>query len=85
MNTKEIDSDKRYIKWSEIHYLLNKLSKLGCIIVDDIYDTGETLQAYKEKGYEIASLYYRHGNLKQPDFWIEFVSNNDWLVFPWEI
>lgn len=56
----------------------------NCIIIDDIYDTGKTLKPYMNDGYEVAALYLRHGNIKHPDFWVEYIQNDDWLVFPWE-
>ena len=55
----------------------------GCLVVDDIVDTGKTAEAWKDKGYSIASMYYKDNPLVQPDFWM-CKKNNDWIVFPWE-
>lgn len=55
----------------------------GCLIVDDIVDTGKTAEAWKDKGYKIASMYYKKNNLVEPDFWM-FEKNDNWIIFPWE-
>ena len=47
----------------------------GCLIVDDIVDTGKTAEAWKDKGYTIVSMYYKRNNLVEPDYWMNF---------PWE-
>lgn len=41
----------------------------GCLIVDDIIDSGKTMQPFLDAGYECDSLYRKSG---------------EWLHFPWE-
>jgi len=65
----------------------------GTLIVDDICDSGETLLEFK-KGYQmiakiehldVAVWYERTGTGYKANYVGEDISNNDWLVFPWEV
>lgn len=60
----------------------------GCIIVDDIADTGVTLKHYAEKGFKIAVLWYKPRSVVVPDFYAVKDSRGKmggaWIVFPWE-
>lgn len=60
------------------------------LVVDDIADTGNTLQKLlklycEPKGFKplIATLYYHQKTKITPDVWI-FEKKNAWIVFPWE-
>lgn len=62
----------------------------GCLVVDDICDTGESLIHYQNnssgdgKGYLIATMYYKDNRLAvKPDYYM-CIKQNDWIVFPWE-
>lgn len=60
----------------------------GCLIVDDISDTGKSLSHYlvnetNKNRYFIATLYYKEGSLVEPNYYLEEKSN-EWVVFPWE-
>lgn len=55
----------------------------GCICVDDICDTGDTALAWQNKGYTIATMYYKENSKVRPDFWL-YEKDNNWIVFPWE-
>ena len=55
----------------------------GCLCIDDICDTGDTALAWKEKGYAIATHYYKEGAKVEPDYWWKEKEDN-WIVFPWE-
>lgn len=62
----------------------------GCLVVDDICDTGESLIHYQNnssgdgKGYLIATMYYKDNRLAvKPDYYMR-IKQNDWIVFPWE-
>lgn len=64
----------------------------GCILVDDICDSGESLIHYfnntsgedHEKNYTIVTMYYKPNALEVvPDFW-KREKQDDWIVFPWE-
>lgn len=57
----------------------------GCIVVDDISDTGTTLQHYLDSGYIIITWATRAKWTKVVPFFSGLVVNDDsWLVFPWE-
>lgn len=63
----------------------------GCIIVDDICDSGESLIHYRnntsgETGtdYKLATMFYKKNALGVvPDYWWK-EKGNSWIVFPWE-
>lgn len=57
--------------------------QVGCIIVDDIVDNGDTALTWKNKGYTIATLCYHKNNNVEPDYWTE-EKIDEWVVFPWE-
>jgi hypoxanthine phosphoribosyltransferase len=52
------------------------------LIVDDIVDTGTTLQFYKNKGYKIATIFKQRNSPITPDFFVNY--NYTWVVFPYE-
>lgn len=64
----------------------------GCLIVDDICDTGESLLHYAknssdaqtENNYVIATIYYKENMLDvKPDLYLR-QKYDAWIVFPWE-
>ncbi len=50
------------------------------LIVDDICDTGRTLEKYKD--FKTATLFYKERASVMPDFYVEVVEK--WQIFPWE-
>ena len=56
----------------------------GCIIVDDIADTGQTLKMYRNMKYSIATIYYHTQSIVEPDIWV-YQKTDAWIKFPWEI
>ena len=52
----------------------------GTLIVDDIYDTGQTLNRYLDKNFKAVTLVNKlnHERLYSAK------QINDWIVFPWE-
>lgn len=62
----------------------------GCLIVDDICDSGETLlhydknsSAFEKPLYHITTMMYKKGAIVTPEYyWGE--KENEWIVFPWE-
>lgn len=53
------------------------------LVVDDISDTGRTLERYRGRNF-IVTLFY-HGQSKViPDIWLR-KKKNKWIVFPWEV
>ena len=57
--------------------------KNNCLIVDDIYDTGYTLERIKNlKGSETHVWISK----TQPTWWkaYKYIKGKEWIVFPWE-
>lgn len=62
----------------------------GCLIVDDICDSGETMlhydrnsSAFNKPLYHITTMMFKQGSLVTPEYyWGE--KGDDWIVFPWE-
>ena len=55
------------------------------LLVDDVADTGKTLQAIKNSFgvyFTIATLYYKPRSVIKPDFYVE--ETTQWCCFPWE-
>ena len=55
----------------------------NCIVLDDIADTGKTLQHYKDEGYHIATMFYHKQSLVKPHFYL-YEKKDKWIVYPWE-
>lgn len=59
----------------------------NCVVVDDIADTGVTLQHFANKGYCIAVIWYKACSKVVPDYYaMKSTKRNEgaWIVFPWE-
>lgn len=57
----------------------------GCIVCDDISDSGETLEKYTKSGkYTTATLLMRDGTRAVPAYIGERVTSHGWIEFPWE-
>jgi hypoxanthine phosphoribosyltransferase len=62
------------------------------LVVDDVWDSGRTIMAVRERlnvvncRYKVAVLHYKPGRSKYsdegPDFYGE--TTDDWLVYPWD-
>lgn len=59
----------------------SKITK-NTLIVDDIIDTGKTLEDYIQKNYQTATLYYKSHSKYKPNFYA--LTTNRWIIFPWE-
>ena len=64
----------------------------GCIIVDDIADTGRSLCHYTQNEtqfnkYFIATLVYNPArSVVEPNYYMGLkTDDSDWVVFPWEV
>ena len=56
------------------------------LIVDDIADTGETLNRFKAEIYDhadIATIHYHKQSIVEPAYWVESKGDR-WIVYPWE-
>lgn len=54
------------------------------LIVDDICDTGTTLDYFTQFGCPTATLHYKPTASIEPMFWAEKVEIGEWIVYPWE-
>lgn len=60
----------------------------GCVIIDDIADSGRTLLHFTENDtqfnkYYITTMYYHERSVVKPDFYAHEKKDN-WIVFPYE-
>lgn len=63
----------------------------GCLIVDDICDTGESLLHYMKNSssldkplFHTATMYYKENDLGiKPEMYL-YNKEDKWVVFPWE-
>ena len=60
----------------------------GCLIIDDISDSGRTLIHYTSNDtqfnkYYISTMFYHKRSMVKPDFY-KFEKDDKWIVFPWE-
>jgi hypoxanthine phosphoribosyltransferase len=55
----------------------------GCLVVDDVYETGLTLAPYRQlEGSQVVVWISK----AEPQWWqaVEVVESSEWIVFPWE-
>ncbi len=52
------------------------------LIVDDLIDTGVTLQPYKNLQFTTAALFKKPWSKVNPTYFVK--ETEDWIVFPWE-
>lgn len=60
----------------------------GCVIIDDIADSGRTLSHYTENDtqfnkYYITTMFKHPRSIVEPDFYM-YEKNDDWIVYPYE-
>lgn len=75
-----------------VHFNCNLDTYNHVLVIDDINDTGNTLQYFKEKygvnqGFKYASLIDNAGSIFETDYaghYINKLEVPDWIVFPWE-
>lgn len=53
-----------------------------CLVVDDVYETGRTLEPFREAEAHVVVWMSK----VRPTWWsaAEVISSSEWLVFPWE-
>ena len=59
------------------------IDKKKILIVDDISDSGQTLKRFR-KDYTTATLDVRNTTIAIPQFYVNWLDNADWIVYPWE-
>lgn len=55
----------------------------GCLVIDDIVDTGDTAMAWRAKGYSITSMYFNDKSKVSVDYYLHN-KEDKWIVFPYE-
>jgi len=53
------------------------------LVVDDIADTGETLEDFDNKHNVICTFHYHKQSIIEPEYWVT-EKGDDWIVYPWE-
>jgi xanthine phosphoribosyltransferase len=55
----------------------------GCLLVDDVYETGLTLAPYRELAGCTTVVWVSKA---EPQWWqaVEITDSREWIVFPWE-
>ncbi len=55
----------------------------GCLVVDDVYETGLTLAPYRQLQNSRVVVWISKA---EPQWWhaVEVTRSSEWLVFPWE-
>ena len=55
----------------------------GCLVVDDVYETGKTLSHIRTIPGTTTFVWF---SKVTPQWWnaVEIVSSDEWLIFPWE-
>jgi len=61
-----------------------KVETQKILIVDDLVDTGLTLEPLMKDGFDIATIYYKPRSIVKPTYYIEEIPNYQWVVFPFE-
>lgn len=64
-----------------IAWELSQDKRSSTLIVDDICDSGTTLEPFMHNGYDCAVLHYA-GHGTPPTYYAE--KSNEWIVYPWE-
>ena len=77
------------IEWDKLKTIIaesnvDRLKKLcnEILIVDDIIDTGKTLEKYIDIGFDVATVFYKPRSSRKPKYYVH--STNSWIIFPWE-
>lgn len=63
---------------------LPRISRKKILVLDDIADTGRTLEEIESLSFLTATLAYRDLSVVIPDYFGEYIEHKDWLVYPWE-
>ena len=53
------------------------------LVVDDIADTGQTLEDFDNEHNIICTFHYHKQSLVKPNYYVE-EKGDDWIVYPWE-
>ena len=73
----------KYISYSSAKMLPGELRN-KTLVVDDISDTGETMEEAGKLKFITATLSIRSGTKTVPYYFGDLINDDRWLVFPWE-
>ena len=65
------------------YYDRKVVTNKNILVVDDIADTGETLEDFDNKHNVICTFHYHKQSLVKPNYYVEEKGDN-WIVYPWE-
>jgi len=54
------------------------------LVVDDISDSGKTLEPFCKRGNIIVTIFFHKQTTVYPDFCLREKIGNDWVHFPWD-
>jgi hypoxanthine phosphoribosyltransferase len=54
------------------------------LVVDDIADTGKTLNKYPITKCSSATIHYKPRSIIKPTYYVDLCENTDWIVYPYE-
>jgi len=81
----------RKLERVRLEYFRYPISRKNVLLVDDIHDSGKTLQKVMQQlrrhhphALYSTTLYYKRGADYLPDFQARTVPADVWIVFPWE-
>jgi hypoxanthine phosphoribosyltransferase len=76
-------SHKLDIPW--VVPLFNKAKSKNTLIIDDICDSGNTLQNWINNGFKTATLHFKpHTSCCMPALWSNTHEGDEWIIYPWE-
>ena len=57
--------------------------KSGCLVVDDVYETGKTLKTISENKKITNFVWF---SKSKPEWWnaVNVIDPDEWIIFPWE-
>jgi hypoxanthine phosphoribosyltransferase len=67
-----------------IPMISNGILDNSVLIVDDICDSGKTLEEYAKYKCYTATIHYKNSAVVEPNFWYKLASEEEWIVYPWE-
>ena len=73
----------KYISYSSAKLLPADL-RAKTLVIDDIADTGHTLKEASKLDFITSTLAMRAGSKTSPRLYGELITDDRWLVFPWE-
>lgn len=77
-------SHKLNIPLTPCNWDMHSNDAIHTLVVDEICDSGKTLAEYHKVGCLIATIHYKKSAIITPDFHCDEITDNEWVVYPWE-